>query len=342
MLVTHISPDGGQIATIETITETLAPFPGGPADRPPRPRTCSSPAPTAATATRSPRSTVTTNWLAGRLLRDEAADEAPFEQRICLLATNTDFPCERLVAARPRARAVGSRRLARRQPGGGDAGAGRRDLGRDRDLLGGDRAARARRQLRAERQRARRGRPTAARSRSPAATAGCGSRRRPAPPGSERRILASRASSRCGCAAAARRCGSRARGARGPARACGSGWPTRRAARASVSSAGPAGAGARSPRAGRRVHDDVLGSGSRRGARRVARAGPRAGRPRRPCRGRCACGCGSAGERQRRLGRGGVRVARGSTTCPGVNPSRPLGRTPGRRGVRTRPLTSRR
>jgi hypothetical protein len=30
VLVTHISPDGGQIATIETITETLAPYPGGP------------------------------------------------------------------------------------------------------------------------------------------------------------------------------------------------------------------------------------------------------------------------------------------------------------------------
>ena len=100
VLVTHISPDGGQIATIETITETLAPFPGG------IPTVRLTPYLFLARADGSgrdtvARSTVTTNWLAGRLLRDEAADEAPFEQRICLLATNTDHQCERLVAADP-------------------------------------------------------------------------------------------------------------------------------------------------------------------------------------------------------------------------------------------------
>jgi dipeptidyl aminopeptidase/acylaminoacyl peptidase len=100
ILVTHISPDGRQIATIETITETLAPYPGGP------PTVRLTPYLFLARADGSDRdtvarSTVTTNWLAGRLLRDEAADEEPFEQRICLLASNTDFPCERLVAADP-------------------------------------------------------------------------------------------------------------------------------------------------------------------------------------------------------------------------------------------------
>ena len=97
VLVTQISPDGGQIATIETITETLAP-----SGRAPTPhqvpylflaRADGSGRETVA------RSTATTSWLGGRLLRDDAADDAPFEQQICLLATNTDFPCERLVAA---------------------------------------------------------------------------------------------------------------------------------------------------------------------------------------------------------------------------------------------------
>jgi len=100
VLVAQISPDGGQLATIETITETLAPFPGGI----PTPR--QTPYLFLARADGSgrdtvARSTAATNWLGGRLLRDEAADGAPFEQRICLLATNTDFPCERLVAADP-------------------------------------------------------------------------------------------------------------------------------------------------------------------------------------------------------------------------------------------------
>ena len=100
VLVTHISPDGGQIATIETITETLPPYPGGP----PTPHQV--PYLFVARANGSDRevaarSTVTTNWLGGRLLRDDAADADPFEQRICVLVTNTDFPCERLVAAEP-------------------------------------------------------------------------------------------------------------------------------------------------------------------------------------------------------------------------------------------------
>jgi hypothetical protein len=101
VLVTQISPDGVQVATIETITETLSPFPGGP----PTPRQV--PYLFLAAADGSgrdtvARSTVATNWLGGRLLRDDPADAAPFEQQICLLASNDDFPCERLVAAERR------------------------------------------------------------------------------------------------------------------------------------------------------------------------------------------------------------------------------------------------
>jgi WD40 repeat protein len=100
VLVTHISPDGGQMATIETIIETISPFPGGP----PSPHAV--PYLFVARADGSgrevaARSTVTTNWLGGRLLRDDAADESPFQQQICVLVTNTDHPCERLVAAEP-------------------------------------------------------------------------------------------------------------------------------------------------------------------------------------------------------------------------------------------------
>ena len=47
------------------------------------------------------RSTAATAWLGDRLLRDEAADSSPFVQQICLLASNDDFPCERLVASDP-------------------------------------------------------------------------------------------------------------------------------------------------------------------------------------------------------------------------------------------------
>jgi hypothetical protein len=100
VLVTQIRPDGGQVATIETIGEIQPPPPGAPypglllqipylflagADGGGRETVA--------------RTTAATAWLGQRLLRDESADAAPYEQQICLLASNTDFPCERLVAA---------------------------------------------------------------------------------------------------------------------------------------------------------------------------------------------------------------------------------------------------
>ena len=100
ILVTHMSPDGEQIATIETIIETLPPYPGGfPTPRP-------TPFLFVARADGSgrvavARSTAATNWLGGRLLRDEQADAAPYEQRICLLATNADPPASAWWPASP-------------------------------------------------------------------------------------------------------------------------------------------------------------------------------------------------------------------------------------------------
>ena len=94
VLVTHISPDGGQVATIETVIETVGGLPR------------STPYLFLARADGSgrdtvARSTAATAWLGGRLLRDDAADDPPFAQQICLLASNADFPCERPVAADP-------------------------------------------------------------------------------------------------------------------------------------------------------------------------------------------------------------------------------------------------
>ena len=97
-LVAQISPDGAQIATIETIVETVRAFPGGPPYPQPTPYLFVARIDGSGREVAS-RSTAATNWLGGRLLRDENADDPPYEQRICLLASNTDFPCERLVAA---------------------------------------------------------------------------------------------------------------------------------------------------------------------------------------------------------------------------------------------------
>ena len=99
VLVTQIRPDGGQVATIESISEIQPgpPFPGP---------LLQIPYLFLAGADGSGRETVArttaaTAWWGDRLLRDESADAAPYEQQICLLASNTDFPCERLAAAEP-------------------------------------------------------------------------------------------------------------------------------------------------------------------------------------------------------------------------------------------------
>jgi WD40-like Beta Propeller Repeat len=99
VLVTQIRPDGGQVATIESISEIQPgpPFPGPLLQIPYLFLAGADGSGREAVA----RATAATAWLGDRLLRDESADAAPYEQQICLLASNTDFPCERLVAAEP-------------------------------------------------------------------------------------------------------------------------------------------------------------------------------------------------------------------------------------------------
>lgn len=101
--VVQISPDGRTLATIEP-TVQLSPPPPGEITPP-----LASLNPflfTADVASRDKetvaRSIVTTGWLSNRLMRDDTSDTPPFEQRICLLRTNTDFDCERVIAAEPR------------------------------------------------------------------------------------------------------------------------------------------------------------------------------------------------------------------------------------------------
>jgi hypothetical protein len=97
VLVTQIRPDGGQVATIESIGE-IQPPPPGPLLQIPYLFLAGADGSGRETVARS---TAATAWLGDRLLRDESAEAAPYEQQICLLASNTDFPCERLVAAEP-------------------------------------------------------------------------------------------------------------------------------------------------------------------------------------------------------------------------------------------------
>jgi hypothetical protein len=97
VLVTQIRPDGGQVATIESIGE-IQPPPPGPLLQIPYLFLAGADGSGRETVARS---TAASAWLGDRLLRDESADAAPYEQQICLLASNTDFPCERLVAAEP-------------------------------------------------------------------------------------------------------------------------------------------------------------------------------------------------------------------------------------------------
>ena len=92
VLQTQIRPDGRQVATIETVGESIPP------PLRPIPYLFLSNADGTARETVA-RDTAATAWLGNRLLPSETAGDSPFVQQICLLVSNADFPCERLVAS---------------------------------------------------------------------------------------------------------------------------------------------------------------------------------------------------------------------------------------------------
>jgi hypothetical protein len=98
VLVAQIRPDGRQIATIEQVSEVLHPPSPSPPVRVLTPFLFLAGTSGAGRATVA-RSTPTVGWLGNRLMRAERSRTAPFEQGICLLASNTGFACGRTIAA---------------------------------------------------------------------------------------------------------------------------------------------------------------------------------------------------------------------------------------------------
>jgi hypothetical protein len=100
VLVAQIRPDGRQLATIEQVPDILVPPP------PSLPINVLTPYLFLASASGAgrdtvARSTATTGWLGNRLMRDDPANAEPFEQEICLLASNADSDCARPLAVDP-------------------------------------------------------------------------------------------------------------------------------------------------------------------------------------------------------------------------------------------------
>jgi len=100
VLVVQIRPDGRQIATIEQVFEILTPPPPSPSIEVITPYLFLTSASGAGRDTVA-RTTATTGWLGNRLMRDDSADAEPFEQLICLLASNADSDCARPLAVDP-------------------------------------------------------------------------------------------------------------------------------------------------------------------------------------------------------------------------------------------------
>jgi dipeptidyl aminopeptidase/acylaminoacyl peptidase len=104
VVIAEIAPDGSQVATIELLPEiTPAPVgspPGSPGISGFQPYLFTT-QPDGANRTAVARAIVDTGWFGARLTRTDAGDDPPFPLGVCLLVSNTDFPCERDVARDP-------------------------------------------------------------------------------------------------------------------------------------------------------------------------------------------------------------------------------------------------
>jgi hypothetical protein len=103
-LVAQISPDGSRVVTLELLGETQPPPFTAPPGTPPLLgfipymfNTAADGGDRQAVA----RSVIDAAWIGGRLLRSTSSSQPPYPRGICLLATNTDFECERDVARDP-------------------------------------------------------------------------------------------------------------------------------------------------------------------------------------------------------------------------------------------------
>jgi dipeptidyl aminopeptidase/acylaminoacyl peptidase len=103
-LVAQIAPDGSQVATLELLGELAPPPFMAPPGTPPTLGLHSylfTAAPDGSGRDVVARDVVDTAWLRGRLLRSDGSTQPPYPRGLCLLASNTDFACERDVARDP-------------------------------------------------------------------------------------------------------------------------------------------------------------------------------------------------------------------------------------------------
>ncbi|HEX5783033.1 MAG TPA: hypothetical protein VFX80_13980 [Solirubrobacteraceae bacterium] len=102
VVIAELSPDGSQVATIELLPE-ISPAPvGSPPGSPGIPGF--QPYLFLSDGTNRDvvaRAVADTAWFATRLTRTDPGSTAPFPLGVCLLAVNTDFPCERDIARDP-------------------------------------------------------------------------------------------------------------------------------------------------------------------------------------------------------------------------------------------------